>query len=48
MKTFITLLSVCFILGITKSVVAQPISICKDNPHYYFYKNKPIVLITSA
>jgi hypothetical protein len=27
---------------------AQPISICKDNPHYYFFQNKPIVLITSA
>lgn len=27
---------------------AQPIGICPGNPHYYFYKNQPVVLITSA
>src|ERR1035437_1757690 len=48
MKTFMAILSICFFLGNSKSIVAQPISICHDNPHYYYYKNKPIVLITSA
>jgi hypothetical protein len=48
MKTCIAILSVCFILGSSKSIVAQPISLSHDNPHYYFYKNKPVVLITSA
>jgi hypothetical protein len=26
---------------------SSPVSICPDNPHYFFYKGKPIVLITS-
>jgi hypothetical protein len=25
----------------------EPIQVCPDNPHYFFYKDKPIVLITS-
>lgn len=48
MKSFIAILSVCFILSSSKPVGAQPISVCPENSHYYFYKNKPIVLITSA
>jgi hypothetical protein len=34
--------------GICLPASSQPISICPYNPHYYFYKDKPVVLITSA
>ncbi len=37
-----------FLLFLTGVLNAQPISLLSSNPHYYFYKNKPTVLITSA
>jgi hypothetical protein len=39
--TFVALY-VCLVAG------AQPISLYRDNPHYFLYKGKPTVLITSA
>ncbi len=48
MKKFPSILLLCLCLISYESIVAQPISICKDNPHYYSYHNRPIVLITSA
>lgn len=32
----------------TLQLPAQPISLHPENPHYFFYKNKPAVLITSG
>jgi hypothetical protein len=48
MKAPDSILSILIFLIISQSISAQPISICPDNPHYYFYKNRPVVLITSA
>lgn len=48
MKSSVSVLSVFIFVSISQSLSAQPISICPDNPHYYFYKDKPIVLITTA
>jgi hypothetical protein len=49
MKKLSAFLGSAFMLAATGiSVSAQPIGICPDNPHYYYYKGKPIVLITSA
>src|SRR5262245_44688442 len=31
-----------------KSAVAQPVALHPVNPHYFIYKNKPTVLITSG
>ena len=42
----------CVALGIVIAMAqiaqAQPISLNQENPHYFEYKNKPAVLITSA
>jgi hypothetical protein len=27
--------------------LAEPITVCPSNPHYFQYKNKPVLLITS-
>ena len=43
-KLFFLLLSA--LLG--TAVVAEPIKVAPANPHYYFYRGKPIILITSA
>ena len=43
-KTLIFLLISCFWI----ELLAQPISLNTENPHYLQYKNKPIVLVTSA
>ena len=48
MKSLNYILSISVFLYLSQSILAQPIGICSGNPHYYFYKNKPIVLITSA
>jgi hypothetical protein len=39
---------VIYFLLITVHALAQPIQLYPDNPHYYLYKNRPILLITSA
>ena len=31
-----------------RSALGDPIRVCPVNPHYYFYEDKPILLITSA
>ena len=48
MKTVQPTLLIFLWLTSSSLVLAQPITICPYNPHYYFYKDKPIVLITSA
>ena len=35
-------------LLIGRSALGDPIRVCPVNPHYYFYEDKPILLITSA
>ena len=45
MKTYLILL---FSLIIQASCFAQPIALHPQNPHYFIYNNKPLVLITSA
>lgn len=35
------------ILLIVAACNNSPVKICPDNPHYFFYRNKPLVLITS-
>lgn len=48
-RPIVALLLCAGVLGnIIESLAAQPISVCPHNPHYYFYRNKPVVLITSA
>ena len=37
-----------FLLIIGLNSLAQPISLHPQNPHYFLYKGKPAVLITSA
>ena len=39
----IAFLLMIFAIGCSNS----PVSVCPANPHYFFYKNKPVVLITS-
>ncbi|HEX5171667.1 MAG TPA: putative collagen-binding domain-containing protein [Cyclobacteriaceae bacterium] len=34
--------------AIPQSLVGQPISLHPDNPHYFFYKGEPTILITSG
>jgi len=36
------------LLSITISVLAEPIRLHPDNPHYFLYNNRPTVLITSG
>jgi hypothetical protein len=36
------------LLLLETSAHGDPIQVCPDNPHSYFYQGKPIVLITSA
>ncbi|WPU93586.1 hypothetical protein SNE25_30165 [Mucilaginibacter sabulilitoris] len=43
-KSLIVQVVLCFYFA----AGAQPISLCRDNPHYFFYNGKPTVLITSA
>ena len=38
---------VFFCILITTGCNNSPIVVCPDNPHYFFYKGKPLVLITS-
>lgn len=37
-----------FILLFIQQTLAQPIALHPDNPHYFIYQGKPLVLITSA
>jgi len=37
-----------FLLGIYMNAICQPISVLKENSHYFLCKGKPTVLITSA
>ncbi len=39
------LLVICLATG---AAAADPIRLAPSNPHYYFYKGKPVLLITSA
>jgi hypothetical protein len=48
MKTTKLILSICLLLTVGKTIIAQPVSICPENRHYFFFKNKPVILITSA
>jgi hypothetical protein len=42
------LLPVIFIIFlIVVACNSSPVKICPDNPHYFFYRNKSLVLITS-
>jgi hypothetical protein len=36
------------LLGFTMHSLCQPIALLPENPHYFLYKNKPTILITSA
>ena len=38
---------VAIIIGMTVSCKDSPVSVWKENSHYFFYKGKPIILITS-
>ena len=42
----LSVLSAILIILATGCTV-EPVSICIENPHYFFYKGKPLVLITS-
>jgi hypothetical protein len=48
MKILRPVLLIFFVLSFVQATLAQPISICPENPHYFFYKDKPVLLITSA
>ena len=37
-----------FLLLICPALFAQPIAVHPVNPHYFYYKNEPAVLITSG
>ena len=34
-------------MAATSAAWAKPVTICPSNPHYFFYKGRPLVLITS-
>ena len=36
------------LLAAANAAWADPVSVCPSNPHYFFYKGKPLVLITSV
>ena len=42
------ILSVCFLLGFSFHLTAQPIALHPENPHYLIYQGNPTVLVTSA
>ena len=44
----IILISFVFSLFFMIRIWAQPLSLHPDNPHYFIYKGKPLVLVTSA
>jgi hypothetical protein len=46
MKPFFQILA-AILLMTSLSRASSPVSVCKANPHYFFYKEKPLVLITS-
>jgi hypothetical protein len=41
-------ISLIILLGVYINAFCQPISLLKENPHYFLYKGNPTVLITSA
>jgi len=46
MKQLFQILAASFLIT-SVSWASSPVSVCKANPHYFFYKNKPLILITS-
>ena len=46
MKRFRLPLVLC--LSVISSLLAQPVSIHPENPHYFLYRGKPTIIITSA
>ena len=42
------ILFVCFLLGFSFHLTAQPIALHPENPHYLIYQGNPTVLVTSA
>lgn len=48
MKSCLFILVLISLLSCNESVPLTPISLHPDNPHYFLYKDEPMVLITSA
>jgi hypothetical protein len=46
MKQLFQILAASFLIT-SVSWASSPVTVCKANPHYFFYKDKPLVLITS-
>lgn len=41
------LLSTALLLVVTSAAASEPIGVCPTNPHYFQYKGKPVLLISS-
>src|SRR5439155_4898504 len=41
-------IAVCCLVSIAGAVSAQPIKLHPDNPHYFFFRGRPTILITAG
>ncbi len=47
MKKYNQLLYFPILMFVVLACTSSPVSVCKTNPHYFFFKNKPLVFVTS-
>jgi hypothetical protein len=48
MRSTLTVAAACLALAAPAAAADKPLSLCPDNPHYFLFRGKPTVLITSG
>ena len=48
MRTFLSATAVCLALAAAAAAADKPLSLHPDNPHYFLFRGKPAILLTSG